>query len=291
MNVVSKVQHDKSSIVANPWLSHAVRIESVQQEIPGVATYDLSFLDPVVGQQYQFSPGQFNMLYLPGVGEVAISISADPAATRQWAHTIRVAGGVTQTLARMQPGETLGLRGPYGAAWPVNRCVGKDVVVVAGGIGLAPLRPAIYRILQNRSLFGQLTLLIGSRTPEGFLYANEYNSWSAGGFDVQVTVDHATEGWAGSVGVVTLLLDRLKLPRPDATMMLTCGPEVMMHYAAKSAQHRGLMPEQVWLSTERNMQCAVGLCGHCQLGPKFICKDGPVFRLDEIAPYLQVEGL
>ncbi len=291
MNPSSSVAHAHSAVDVNPWLCHTVRIDSITQEIPDVATYDLSFVDPEVTGRYRFLPGQFNMLYLPGVGEVAISISADPQSRETWAHTIRVAGTVTQSLSRLQPGATLGLRGPYGRPWPVAECVGKDVILVAGGIGLAPLRPVIYELLANRSQYGNLTLLLGARTPDGLLYPRQYSDWQAGGFDVQVTVDRALPNWSENVGVVTLLLDRLTLPQPENTILLMCGPEVMMHFTIKSAVKRGIPLQQIWLSSERNMQCAVGLCGHCQLGPTFVCKDGPVFRYDQMAPFLNVEGL
>lgn len=283
--------HLHSAVDVNPWLSHAVRIESIVQEIPDVATYELAFVDPELTGRYKFLPGQFNMLYLPGAGEIAISISADPQARKSWAHTIRVAGTVTQSLARLQPGATLGLRGPYGRPWPLADCTGKDVILVAGGIGLAPLRPVIYELLARRNQYGRLTLLMGARTPEGLLYPRQYPAWKDGGLDVQLTVDRALPGWPDNVGVVTLLMDRLTLPEPENTVLLMCGPEVMMHFTMKSAVQRGIPLQQIWLSSERNMQCAVGLCGHCQLGPTFVCKDGPVYQYDQMAPFLKVEGL
>jgi NAD(P)H-flavin reductase len=279
------------AVDSNPWLARTVRIELITREILEVSTYELAFTDSAISERYRFLPGQFNMLYLPGIGEVAISISADPKSRESWAHTIRVAGNVTQALARLRPGDTLGLRGPYGNPWPMTQCVGKDVILVAGGIGLAPLRPAIYELIANREHYGKITLLLGARTPDGLLYSNEYDDWRSHGIDLQITVDRAALDWNGNVGVVTLLLDRMPLSRPEETVLLMCGPEVMMHYTMKSACKRGLSEQQIWLSSERNMQCAVGLCGHCQLGPAFICKDGPVFRYDQIAPFLKVEGL
>lgn len=291
MNSSSVITPAHPAIAENPWLSQIVRIESITAEIPDVATYELGFIDPAVAATYRFLPGQFNMLYLPGVGEVAISISADPQSRKHWAHTIRVAGTVTQSLARLKPGDTLGLRGPYGYPWPMAACHGRDVILVAGGIGLAPLRPVIYEMLSNRTLFRSLTLLLGARTPEGLLYPGQYADWKAGGFDLQTTVDRASTDWMGNVGVVTQMLDRMALPSPRDTVLLVCGPEVMMHFTVLSAQRCGVPVEQIWLSSERNMQCAVGLCGHCQLGPTFVCKDGPVFRYDHIAPFLKVEGL
>jgi NAD(P)H-flavin reductase len=165
------------------------------------------------------------------------------------------------------------------------------VILVAGGIGLAPLRPVIYHLLKHRSDYGRLTLLYGGRDPNSLLYHAEFADWQAHGFCVDVTVDRAGTDWSGRIGVVTTLLDRCEMPRPAETSVAICGPEVMMHYAAKSAVRRGITEDHLWLTLERNMQCAVGLCGHCQLGPESVCKDGPVFRYDRIRPLLLVEQL
>src|SRR5262245_13308006 len=220
---------------ANPWLAHTVRIADITPEAPGVTTYDLEFTDAAQNARYQFLPGQFNMLYLPGVGESAVSLSAHPQSRGRWAHTIRVAGNVTQSLARLGKGATLGLRGPFGSSWPLADCLGRDLVFVAGGIGLAPLRPALYHVLEQRSRYGEVTLLYGARAPDGLLYAREYDRWRAGGIAVQTTVDRATLDWKGNVGTVTVLLERLPIARPGNTVLFNCGPEVMMHFTALSA--------------------------------------------------------
>jgi NAD(P)H-flavin reductase len=275
----------------NPWLSHPVRIRRVTAEIPGVSTYELVFSDSDLAANYSFLPGQFNMLYLPGVGEIAISISGDPAKPQSLPHTIRLAGNVTRTLAELGEGSAIGLRGPFGSHWPMDACKGSDVVVVAGGIGLAPLRPAIYELLFHADQYGRKTLLYGARTPSDILYASELEDWKQAGLEVQVTVDRTGNGWKGNVGVVTLLLERLKLPQPSRTVLFTCGPEVMMWYTIQSALARGLSEQNLYVSLERNMNCAVGLCGHCLLGPEFICKDGPIFRYDRVASILKVHEL
>ena len=275
----------------NPWLSHPVRIDRVTAEIPGVSTYELAFSDSGLSAGYSFLPGQFNMLYLPGVGEIAISISGDPAKPQSLPHTIRLAGNVTRTLAGLREGSEIGLRGPFGSHWPMDACKGCDVVLVAGGIGLAPLRPVIYELLSHVDQYGRKILLYGARSPSDILYASELEGWKRAGLDVQVTVDRTGNGWNGNVGVVTLLLERLKLPQPSRTVLLTCGPEVMMWYATQSAKARGLSEQNLYVSLERNMNCAVGLCGHCQLGPEFICKDGPIFRYDRVASILKVHEL
>jgi NAD(P)H-flavin reductase len=275
----------------DPWNTQAVRIVEIVPEIENVATYLLKYDDTADGHGYDFIPGQFNMLYLPGVGESAISMSGRPDSPASWYHTVRVAGNVTHTLAQLKKSDTLGLRGPFGTGWPISELKGADVVIVAGGLGMAPLRPIVYHIMDHRSDFGRIWLIYGSRTPETLLYADEYDEWQSHEITMQVTVDRATPGWTGNVGVVTLLIERLQLPRAGETHILACGPEVMMKYSAISALRQGIRPDRIWMSMERNMQCAVGLCGHCQLGPDFICKDGPVLRYDRFRHYLNVEHL
>ncbi len=285
----------------NPWLAQPVVIQRMTEEAPGVTTYDLVFENAVVAREYSFAPGQFNMLYLPGLGEIAISISGDPGSGEPGRsasgsvvtvpHTIRSAGNVTQALAELSPGAAIGLRGPFGSSWPIEQCAGRDVVLVAGGIGLAPLRPAIYQLLAARERYDRLILLVGARDPATLLFTREYDAWRARGLDVQITVDRPTAGWNGNLGMVTTLLNRMTLSDPQNTLLMTCGPEVMMWYTVQTALSRGLPPERQFVSLERNMNCAIGLCGHCQLGPEFLCKDGPVFPYDRVASIMKVEDL
>lgn len=279
-----------SSSPLNPWTTHLVRIVAIKQEIPHTATYELAFDDHDLGVNFRFQPGQFNMLYLPGFGESAISISSDPRRTGSLLHTVRVAGNVTRALARHQVGEHVLLRGPFGSAWPMEQCVGRDVVIASGGIGLAPLRPAIYDIINHRDDYGKVHLLYGARTPSGLLYTDEYDQWRDAGIDIETTVDSGDVSWQGHIGVVPMLFDELKL-EPDQTRVLTCGPEIMMRFVVFEALSRGVSARHIYISMERNMQCAVGFCGHCQLGPAFVCKDGPVFTYERMEPYFNLEEL
>jgi NAD(P)H-flavin reductase len=244
-------------------------------------------LDPPDGP-FAFSPGQFNMLSLPGVGEVPISISGDPARPETVVHTVRAVGGVTRALQRLGPGATVGLRGPYGTAWPVERALGHDLVIVAGGIGLAPLRPAVYHALSHRGQYGRVVLLYGARSPKDILYSRELREWR-GRFDVEVevTVDRATAEWQGSVGVVTRLVDRSPFD-PGGALAFLCGPEVMIRFGVMALARRGVPDGSLFVSLERNMKCAVGLCGHCQMGPFFVCRDGPVFPHDRVRAFLRL---
>jgi NAD(P)H-flavin reductase len=270
------------------WLPHVVTIRDIKAETPGVDTYGLDFVDPDLAATYRFLPGQFNMLYLPGIGEAAISISSDPEAGNTLLHTVRAAGNVTQALARKRPGDQIALRGPFGSSWPMVEARGQDVVIACGGIGLAPLRPAIYHIVRHRADYGRVILLYGARTPGDLLYSAEYDSWRKAGIEVEVTVDIGADDWRGNIGVVPVLFYRLRLT-PNSTRVLTCGPEVMIHFVIFEALARRIPSAHIHLSMERNMNCAVGLCGHCQFGPVFVCKDGPVFTYERLQPYLNVE--
>jgi NAD(P)H-flavin reductase len=265
-----------------PMLPVPFRIEKLRHET--VDTFTIELAHSGRNGSFSFLPGQFNMIYVFGVGEVPISISSDPQNSLTFQHTTRVVGSVTRSMGLLKRGDTLGVRGPFGTHWPVEEAEGRDVLVVTGGIGLAPLRPALYYLMANREKFRKIVLLYGARTPEDILYRRELERWrSKFDLEIQVTVDRGTRDWRGNVGVVTTMIGRAPFD-PTNTVALACGPEVMMRFAVMEFQRRGLSPERIYLSMERNMKCAIGFCGHCQYGPAFICKDGPVFRFDHIAP-------
>ncbi len=276
---------------ANPWRMMPAEIVGIDIETPDVRTYHVALSSDQDARAYRIEPGQFNMLYVPGVGESAISVSGDPRRCHPLIHTVHAVGSVTGSLETLEVGDTLGVRGPFGSSWPLARCRGEDLILVAGGIGLAPLRAVIYHVIANRESFGHVWLLVGGRSPAALVYAQQYDLWRSQGIDVRTTVDRASGEWTGNVGVVTPLLNRLILPQPESTQLLMCGPEIMMRLTARTAIQRRLKPEQIWVTLERNMRCAFGHCGHCQLGPHFICKDGPVFRYDRVAELLEVKSL
>jgi NAD(P)H-flavin reductase len=256
------------------------RIVSRRREIKDTVTLAL---EPESGEQaFSFEPGQFNMLYVFGVGEIPVSVSGDPASPEPLIHTVRAVGAVSAGLTALARGGTVGVRGPFGTGWPVESAFGSDVVIVAGGLGLAPLRPAIYRILAQRKRFGRVVLLYGTRGPGEILYKAELEQWRRRlDVDIDVTVDHATGDWHGNVGVVTEIVKRAGFD-PDHAIAMICGPEIMMRFTIATLRERGVAVERIYLSMERNMKCAIGLCGHCQFGPAFICRDGPVMRFDRI---------
>ncbi len=270
----------------DPMLPAVYKVVRVSQDLPDTATLDLV---PVSNSKLPAcQPGQFNMLYALGQGEVAISISGDTDETDCVRHTVRAVGGVTRAVAGMKPGDQLGLRGPFGRAWPLDRMRGKDVVLMAGGLGLAPLRPVIYHLLNHRDAYGRITLFYGTRAPQDRLYAEEFTLWQQrGDLETGVTVDSAGRDWHGHVGVVTTLLEGRRFD-VNNTIALICGPEMMMRFSAAELVKQGVQPGNIYVSMERNMKCAVGFCGHCQYGSYFVCKDGPVFALPQVAHLFRI---
>lgn len=268
--------------IADPMLPYPAVVRAIRPETYGISTFSLEYLDPAA--QEGFAPGQFNMIHLPGFGEVAISICSDPNTPKVMEHTIRYAGSVTRAIGRLRVGDTVGMRGPYGNPWPMQLAEGKDLMIVSGGIGLAPLRPLILEVIHRRSSFGRVLLLYGGRTPQDLLYTGEFEKWQDGGIEMNVSVDRADETWKGQVGVIPMAFYRIRLDHRN-TLVFSCGPEIMMRFVIYEAMARRIPKEAIYVSMERNMKCAIGFCGHCQLGPAFICKQGPVFQFSTIEPF------
>jgi NAD(P)H-flavin reductase len=265
---------------ADPMVPRIVRVQKRTRDLPGTVTLEMVPTDDAPLPRYR--PGQFTMLYVFGVGEIPVSISGDASDPSRLVQTIRSVGAVSETVTQLKAGDLLGLRGPFGTAWPTDELAGQDVVVVAGGLGLAPLRPSIYHLLNHRTRFGRVNVLYGTRSPEEILYRREVYSWRARlDMHVGVTVDHAGPDWRGHVGVVTRLIPRLAVDTAHVTA-LVCGPEVMMRFSAAALHDLGVPESSIWVSIERNMKCAVGLCGHCQFAGMFACKDGAVVRYDRV---------
>ena len=269
-------------------LPRIARVRRRRHDGPQVWTLELE----MEGNAFScFAPGQFNMLTAFGVGEVPISHSGNPAAPDTVVHTIRSVGPVTTALTELAPGDPVGLRGPFGSAWPIDEAAGRDVVMVAGGLGLAPLRPALHRLLAERERFGNLVLLYGARSPDNVLFRREIENWRRRlDVEIELTVDHALTDWNGHVGVVTTLIRRAKFD-PGQSIALVCGPEVMMRFAIAALRDVGISAKGIYLSMERNMKCAVGFCGHCQFGPVFVCRDGPIFRYDRVRRLLGIKEI
>ncbi len=277
--------------ITDPMLPRPFRIEKTTRETDDTFTFELIPTEGNGTSDFQFAAGQFNMLYTFGCGEIPISISGNPDKPQRLVHTIRAVGGVTRAMKKLKKGDTIGVRGPYGSAWPVQAAEGNDVIIIAGGIGLAPLRPAIYSILNNREKYGKFILLYGARTPKDILFEKQLREWR-GRFDMQVliTVDHAVGTWKGNIGVVPDLIKRVSFDA-DSTVAMVCGPEIMMRFCVIGLRNRGIEHDRIFVSMERNMKCGIGLCGHCQYGPEFICKDGPVFPFSRIQKLFDIYEL
>jgi NAD(P)H-flavin reductase len=262
--------------------------------LDGTDTYTFWSTIDDAGQRdaFRFRPGQISMLGIFGVGEVPISLSSDADHPERLAHTVRACGRVTNVMAGLRAGDVLTMRGPLGRPWPIERAHGGDLVIVAGGLGLAPLRAAIYHAIRHRSSFRRVVLVVGARDASQLLYRDELESWLAGdhGLEVLLTLDEADDAWPHRTGVVSSLFPEAGLD-PKASTVFTCGPEIMMRFAMRDLELLGLPDERLWLTMERNMHCGVRLCGHCQLGPWFVCADGPIFRWDEMRDLIGVDEL
>ena len=269
---------------SDPMLPYPFVVQRVDKETPDTFSLVLSPEDRSVGTS--FHPGQFSMLWVFGVGELPISISANPAQPDELVYTVRSVGKATNALVSRNVGDEIGVRGPFGTGWPLEAARGRDVIVIAGGIGLAPLRPVVYEVLQNREQYGRLVLLYGARSPGDVLFRKELAAWSRQReTQVLTSVDYGGLRWHGHVGVVTTLFKYARL-HPARSVAMICGPEIMMRFVTRELEVQGLKRKDIYVSMERNMKCGLGFCGHCQYGPHFICKDGPVFPYERIRPLL-----
>lgn len=276
---------------ANPYLIQSATIVDKIREAEGIDTYRLRFVDEQVRRSFRFAAGQFNMVYLFGVGEVAISIVSDPDEPESLDHTIRVVGRVTKAIARLQPGDVLGIRGPFGQGWPLDGAQGNDVVIVTGGLGCAPVVGAIEYIFRRRTQYGSVKILHGVKTPHDLLYRERFDAWRRHpDTEVLLTSDQPDKTWRYHIGVVTELFEQVRVD-PARTIVLMCGPEIMMRLGVPILMQRGIPATAIYVSLERHMECGIGLCGHCQMGPYFLCKDGPVMRYDRVAPWLGQVGV
>lgn len=275
----------------SPLLPMEAEVVEHRDETPDLFSLRLRLTRPGAQSAYRFTPGQFNMLFVPGMGEVPISIVSDPDDGHYIDHTIRKVGSVTRNLGLLKAGDRIGLRGPYGRGWPVTEAEGSDLVVVTGGLGCAPSVSLIEYALRRRARYGRIHIIQGVKHADDLIWRDRYDSWAQlPDVTVHLTADEGNALWPWHVGLVTDFFDQLEID-PTHTTVVMCGPEGMMRAAARDMLQRQVPDNRIWLSMERNMHCAIGSCGRCQLGAKFICKDGPVFPYNELAPYLWIKGM
>ena len=289
---MSDVQCEQTvQLPAQSCLPMQAEVVEVIQETPSIVTLRLHLLDAEAHAAYEFLPGQFNMLYLYGVGEVPISIVSDPKDHHLFDHTIRAVGRVTQMLTRLQPGDRIGVRGPYGRGWPVQLVSQRDLLLVTGGLGCAPVVSVINYVQRRRDRFGRLIIMQGVKHSADLLWSKSYEKWAKQpNTQVVVTADKTGRGWPWNTGQITELFDDVEFD-PNNCLVMMCGPEGMMVAAADTLIGRGVPEGEIWLSMERNMKCAIGQCGHCQYGASFVCKDGPVFCYSRMRTLLQNPGI
>lgn len=262
-------------------------IENIKRQTYNTKTYTLSFEKEQKRREFSFKPGQFFMVSLLGIGEAAFTPCSDPAERESFEITVRAVGNVTTTLDRLNVGDFVGVRGPYGTCWPLEEAKNKNILIIAGGLGINPIRSVITYLAANRDDYGDVEIAYGAKTPDDLLFTYEFDDWRRmKNTRLLLTVDVVPKEltWNHNVGVVTTLFEKMHAI-PDNTIALTCGPEIMMRFVVKGLIYRGFTSGQIFVSLERRMKCGIGMCGHCQLGTKFVCKEGPVFR------YADIEGL
>jgi NAD(P)H-flavin reductase len=277
-------------IIVDPYLPMEAEVIACSHETPSIFTLHISFVERHRHHLYAFHPGQFNMVYLYGVGEVAISIVSDPEENHIISHTIRALGRVTKALQKLQVGDRIGIRGPFGRGWPLHKVQGKDIVIVTGGLGCAPTVSIINYILARRSQYGNMKILQGVKHSDDFIFRKQYDKWQQSPHtEIHIAADQAGPKWPWNVGYVTDMIQTLDL-QPENTIAMMCGPEMMMHTAINALAKKGVSLHDIYLSMERNMECGIGQCGHCQYGGLFVCKDGPIFAYPEIKALFNVAG-
>ncbi len=281
----------EADLMVNPYVIHPATIVEKIREAEDINTYRLQLVDEQTREHFRFKAGQFNMVYLFGVGEVAISIVSDPDEPEMLDHTIRAVGRTTKAIADLQPGEILGIRGPFGEGWPLEEAKGRNVVIVTGGLGCAPVVGAIEYIFRRRAQYGSVKILHGVKTPHDLLYRERFDAWRRHpDTEVLLTSDQPDKTWRYHVGVVTELFEQVSIDSAKSTVLM-CGPEIMMRLGVPILIRRGIPERAIYVSLERHMECGIGLCGHCQMGPYFLCKDGPVMRYDRVEQWFGRTGV
>jgi len=265
----------------NIYLPRPVRIDAIIAENSQIKTFVLSFTEQEQQQGFSYLPGQFLMVSIPHCGEAPISISSPPSRPGTVHLSVRQAGLLTNAMHALKPGDIIGLRGPYGKPFALDELAGRDLLFVAGGIGLAPLRSVINQLL-DRGHEGRIEILYGSRTPEDIAFKEDLAAWDAmDKVTCRLTVDSAEPGWNGAVGVVTTLLPQVEIA-PQTSVALVCGPPLMIRFVMAELSAKGYADERIITTMERHMKCGVGACGHCHMDDRLVCVDGPVFSLAEL---------
>lgn len=277
----------EEEVPQNPYVPNIATIRNIRDVTSDIKSFTIEFDYPELKEKWTFKPGQFVEISAFGYGEVPISIASSPTTKGQFEVAVRNSGKVTAALHKMKIEDKVGVRGPYGNSWPYEKLRGKNVTIVAGGIGLAAVTNILRYLIANRLDYKKIQLLYGAATPDALVFTDEYEKWRKAGVDVHITVDRRTPGWTGNVGVVTGLFNDHPAPElekievPNDAILIVCGPPIMINFACQDLVSIGFKPENIYISLEGHMKCGIGKCGHCNIGTKYVCKDGPVFTYAE----------
>jgi sulfhydrogenase subunit gamma (sulfur reductase) len=273
----------------NVYQPHPMEIVRVIPETEDTKTFHIQFQDPTLREVFSFLSGQFAEYSVFGEGEATFCISSSPTRRDHLEFSVKRVGRVTYALHQLNPGDVIGFRGPYGNHFPLERLKGKNLVFIGGGIGLAPLRSLIQNVLDNRLDYGEISILYGARTPQDLCFKYDLENWNQNRtVKMTTTVDMGDSEWKGKVGLVPMVLQEMT-PSPDNAVAVTCGPPIMIRYTLLALEKLGFTPSQIWTTLEMKMKCGVGKCGRCNIGPLYVCKDGPVFSYEEIRNFLSDE--
>jgi sulfhydrogenase subunit gamma (sulfur reductase) len=273
----------------NVYQPHPMEIVRVIPETEDTKTFHIQFQDLTLREVFSFLSGQFAEYSVFGEGEATFCISSSPTRRDHLEFSVKRVGRVTYALHQLNPGDVIGFRGPYGNHFPLERLKGKNLVFIGGGIGLAPLRSLIQNVLDNRLDYGEISILYGARTPQDLCFKYDLENWNQNRtVKMTTTVDMGDSEWKGKVGLVPMVLQEMT-PSPDNAVAVTCGPPIMIRYTLLALEKLGFTPSQIWTTLEMKMKCGVGKCGRCNIGPLYVCKDGPVFSYEEIRNFLSDE--
>lgn len=288
LNLTAKEGHG-SLTGENIYRPHLMEIVNIINETSDTKTFHLQFQDPAVKETFSFLSGQFAEYSVLGEGEATFCISSSPTRTDRLEFSVKRVGRVTHALHHLNRGDVIGFRGPYGNHFPLDRMRGKNLLFIGGGIGLAPLRSLIHNVLDNRLEYGDITILYGARSPGDLCFQYDLEAWDRNPTVRMITtVDAGDKTWKGRVGLVPIVLKEIA-PSPKDAVAVTCGPPIMIRYTLVELEKLGFTPPQIWTTLEMKMKCGVGKCGRCNIGPLYVCKDGPVFNLQEIRNFISDE--
>ncbi len=289
MTSESKVTAKKPATPDNVYLPHIAVIKNIIEDTPDTRVFHFNFKDEKLRRSFSFESGQFAEYSIFGVGEAPFCISSSPTRPDHLEFAVKRVGKLTNALHRLCVGDEIGFRGPYGNSFPLESLKGKNLVFVAGGIGMAPLRSLIWNVIDNRKLYNKIDIVYGARTPSDLSFKDDLKVWSKDEtLNMATTIDREFDGWKGRVGFVPKVLEQVA-PLPSNAVAIVCGPPVMIRFTFPVLEKLGFSPQQMITTLEKRMKCGIGKCGRCNIGTTYVCRDGPVFSYDQIMNFISSE--